>query len=31
MELNDLYVEELFNLISPKEAEVELKKVNNHD
>lgn len=31
MELNDLYVEELFNLISPKESEVELKKVNNHD
>ena len=31
MELNDLYIEELFNLISPKETDIELKKVNNHD
>ncbi|MBQ6498079.1 MAG: hypothetical protein IJI58_05135 [Bacilli bacterium] len=31
MELNDLYIEELFNLISPKETGIELKKVNNHD
>ncbi len=29
MELNELYVKELFNLLSPKENE--LKKVNNHD
>ena len=31
MELNDLYIAELFNLISPKETDIELKKVNNHD
>ncbi len=29
MELNDQYVEELFNLLNPKDNE--LKKVNNHD
>ncbi|MBR2678244.1 MAG: hypothetical protein IKE63_02385 [Bacilli bacterium] len=31
MRLNNQYVEELFNLLRPKDNELELKKVNNHD
>ena len=31
MKLNELYVNELFNLLSPKDKEIELKKVNNHE